>query len=217
MIRESVAEKILKEKIIAIIRGMDYTSCPRIARSLCEGGIHLMEVTFNLSDPQSFERTAQAIRATCSALGGESLVGAGTVVSPALTELAAEAGARYIISPDCNTEVIRRTKELGLISIPGAMTPTEILRAVDAGADFVKIFPAGTLGSAFIKAVSAPISHVGLLAVGGIHQRNMGEFLKAGVAGFGIGGNLVQKEWVAKGEFNKITQAAKGYVAALSV
>ena len=111
--------------------------------------------------------------------------------------------------------MIRKTKELGLISIPGAMTPSEILTAHEAGADFVKLFPASDLGISYLKAIRAPISHVKLLATGGINEGNAKAFLDAGACGLGIGGNLAKKIWIDAGEFDKLTEAAKATVAAI--
>ena len=140
-------------------------------------------------------------------------VGAGTVTTTELVELTAKAGGKFIISPDTNPDVIRRTRELDMVSMPGALTPTEIMTAHRAGADYVKLFPAGDLGPNYVKAVRAPISHVKMTAVGGINEKNMADFLKAGVCGFGIGGNLANKAWIEAGEFDKITETARAMVA----
>ncbi|MCI8690582.1 MAG: bifunctional 4-hydroxy-2-oxoglutarate aldolase/2-dehydro-3-deoxy-phosphogluconate aldolase [Oscillibacter sp.] len=207
--RETVIAGIEREKVIAIVRGAGAEACRKVADALYQGGIRLMEVTFDQKDPDSFPATAGAIAEIAKAYDGRMLVGAGTVTTPELVDLTARAGGRYIISPDVNEAVIRRTRELGLVSLPGAMTPTEILTAHRAGADFVKVFPAGELGTGYLKAVRAPISHVKLLAVGGINERNAAGFLKAGAVGLGVGGNLANKEWIAAGDFDKITAAAR--------
>ena len=207
--RETVIAGIEREKVIAIVRGAGAEACRKVADALYQGGIRLMEVTFDQKDPDSFPATAGAIAEIAKAYEGRMLVGAGTVTTPELVDLTAKAGGRYIISPDVNEAVIRRTRELGLVSLPGAMTPTEILTAHRAGADFVKVFPAGELGTGYLKAVRAPISHVKLLAVGGINERNAAAFLKAGAVGLGVGGNLANKEWIAAGDFDKITAAAR--------
>ena len=129
-------------------------------------------------------------------------------------ELAAKAGAKYIISPDVNVEVIRRTRELGLVSMPGAMTPSEVMTAHNAGADYVKLFPAGELGTSYVKAIRAPISHVKLLAVGGINEKNVADYMAAGMCGAGVGDNLANKKWIEAGEFHKITETARELLAA---
>lgn len=207
--REKIIEQVYGSKIIAIIRGMKKETCVQIARALYEGGIDMIEVTYNQKEPDSFPDTAAAIGAIRAEFSGKVSVGAGTVTTPELVELSERAGAAYIISPDSNPAVIRRTRELGLVSMPGALSPTEILSAYAAGADFVKLFPAGCFGPAYIRAVRSPVSHVPLLAVGGIHARNLREYLDAGCIGAGIGGELVNRQWVAAGEFDKITALAK--------
>ena len=126
-------------------------------------------------------------------------------------ELTKNAGGEFIISPDTYKEVIEKTNELDMVSIPGALTPTEIRNAVRYGADFVKLFPVTNLGSGYVKAVKAPLSDVPMLAVGGIDENNMLEYEKAGVCGFGISSNIIDKKAIDKGEFEKITELARLY------
>ena len=127
-----------------------------------------------------------------------------------------DAGGLFIISPDTNTDVIKRTRELGLVSMPGALTPSEIMTAHRAGADFVKLFPAADMGPGYLKAVRAPLNHIKLMAVGGINEKNAGDFLAAGAAGVGVGGNLANRAWIEAGEFGKITAAASALVSAVA-
>ncbi len=204
-----------REKIIAIIRGIETDKCLKVADALFEGGIRLVEVTFNQKEPDTFKDTAAAIKAIGEKYKGKMLVGAGTVVSPQLVETAAAAGAKYIISPDVNLEVIKKTNELNLVSIPGALTPTDIMTAYNGGADFVKLFPIGELGLSYIKAICAPISHVKLLAVGGVDEKNAADYIKCGMYGVGVGGNLANKEWINAGEYYKITETAIKLVEAV--
>lgn len=209
--REKVIDEILNGKLIAIVRGMDENQIVQIAMAIKAGGISMLEVTFNQSDPGSFESTARSIKAVREAFGEDGFAGAGTVITPEQLELAAGAGAQYIISPDANPVIIKKTRELGLVSIPGAMTPTECVAAHNAGADFVKLFPLGNLGAGYLKAIRAPLSHIRFLGVGGISDKNAGEFLKAGAVGFGVGGNLVNKEWIDAGRYDLITELASKY------
>ena len=213
--RDQVIQAIETEKVIAIVRGVSPDQCMRVADALYAGGIRLMEVTFDQKNPASFRTTADAIAAIGKAYEGRMLVGAGTVTTTELVELTAEAGGKYVISPDVNVDVIRRTRELGMVSLPGAMTPTEVMTAHRAGADFVKLFPAGNLGTAYVKAVRAPISHVKLLAVGGINEDNVADFLRAGMVGAGVGGNLANKKWIEAGDFGKITETARKLLEAV--
>lgn len=211
--REEVLAFVEKEKIIAIVRGVDPEACVKVADALYAGGIRLIEVTFNQKDPDSFDDTAEAIATISEKYDGKMLVGAGTVTTPELVDFAVNAGAKYIISPDTNPEVIRRTLELGAVSMPGAFTPSEILLAHRLGADFVKLFPVGNLGASYVKALCAPISHVKMLGVGGVNENNAADFLKAGAVGLGVGGNLANKKWIEAGEFDKITEVAKTLIA----
>ena len=210
--KAELMQKIESEKIIAIVRGVGPEQCMKVADALYAGGIRLMEVTYDQKNPDSFQATADAIAAIAKAYEGRMEVGAGTVTTPELVEMTAKAGGKFIISPDVNVDVIKRSVELGLVSMPGAMTPTEVMTAHWAGADYVKLFPIGDLGVSYLKAVRAPISHVKLMAVGGVNEGNIADFLAAGVYGVGVGGNLANKKWIDAGEFDKITEAAQNMV-----
>jgi len=207
--REDIIQKVLDTKIVAIVRGVYDQDCINLAKALCAGGIELLEVTFDQSMPEALVRTSETIRRLVEELGDKMAFGAGTVTSLEMLELAKNAGAQFIVSPDTNEEVIKATVAAGLVSMPGAMTPTEIVTAHRYGADFVKVFPTSNLGAAYIKAIRGPINHIRLLAVGGVNEKNIGEFMKAGVNGAGVGGNLVNKQWIANGEFDKITALAE--------
>ena len=205
--RNHTNEKIRQHKVIAILRGLNTQQAVSAAQALYDGGIALVEVTFDQSHPESFFSTAEAIFAIREAMGNRMLVGAGTVTTPKLVDMAYQAGATYIISPDTDWNVIARTKELGMVSIPGAFTATEVKQAYCAGADFVKLFPAST--AEYLKALCAPLSHIPFLAVGGVNAQNAAEFLKAGAVGVGLGSCLVNKKWVQNGEYEKITEEAR--------
>ena len=209
--REQIIQKVLDKKIVAIVRGVYGEDCVNLARALCEGGIELLEVTFDQSKPESLNRTSDTIRQLVQALGDKMIFGAGTVTTLEMLELAKNAGAQFVVSPDTNEEVIKATVAAGMVSMPGALTPTEIVTAHRYGADFVKLFPAGTQGTAYFKAVTAPLNHIRLLAVGGVNEKNIADFMAAGAVGAGVGGNLVNKTWIANGEFDKITALAKEF------
>jgi 2-dehydro-3-deoxyphosphogluconate aldolase/(4S)-4-hydroxy-2-oxoglutarate aldolase len=211
--REAIIQKVLDKKIIAIVRGVYGEDALNLAKALYAGGIELLEVTFDQSKPESHNRTSDTVRLLCQELGDKMYFGAGTVTTIEMLNLAKEAGASFIVSPDFNPEVIKATVEAGMVSMPGAMTPTEILTAYRAGADFVKVFPTAGLGSSYIKAVRGPLNHIRLLAVGGVNEKNIAEFLAAGCVGAGVGGNLVNKTWIANGEWDKITALAKEFIA----
>lgn len=210
--KNKVINAIEENKIIAILRGIPLDKIIQTAEALYNGGIRLMEITYSANGSIPHEETSESIRKLSEHFGDRLWVGAGTVITPQLVEMAAAAGAKYIISPDTNISVIKRTNELGLVSMPGALTPSEILTAHYAGADFVKLFPVGNLGTGYIKAVCAPISNVKLLGVGGVNEDNVADFIRAGVVGVGVGGNLANKSWVAAGEFDKLTDTARKIV-----
>lgn len=203
-----------ERKVVAIVRGIPRSSVVDLARALLAGGVSCIEVTYDQSSP-SPDETLGSIADLAQTLAGEMLVGAGTVMSPEQVREAAKAGAQYIISPNADAEVIGETKRLGLVSMPGALTPTEIAAAAKAGADMVKVFPVSQLGPDYIKAVRGPLSHIPLVAVGGVNAANLASFLKAGAVGAGVGGNLVSKSLVAAGKFGEITAAAREYAEAL--
>lgn len=207
--RDTIIKEVLNHKIIAIVRGMDKEQTIKIAKALYEGGIRFIEVTFNQKKPDEFYKTADAIRAIREEMGDKMYVGAGTVTSVELVNMAAEAGALYMISPDMDEAVIKRTRELGLVSMPGAYTATEAKKAYNAGADFVKLFPCIGDAPAYVKALCAPLSHIPFLAVGGVDSNNASHFIKAGAVGVGVGSSLVNKKWVDAGEYDKITAEAK--------
>ena len=210
--REQVIQSVLEHKVISIVRGMAPEKILPVAQALYDGGIRLIEVTFNQKEPENFYKTADAIRAITETMGDKMLVGAGTVTSVELVEMAAAAGAKYIISPDCDLDVIRRTRELGLVSMPGAYTATEAKQAHVAGADFVKLFPCIEGAPAYVKALSAPFNHIKFLAVGGVNADNAATFLRSGAVGVGVGSCLVNKKWAAEGRYDLITAEAKKFV-----
>lgn len=212
MTREEVLATIRSKKIIAIVRGFDKEQCVKLAEALYAGGINLIEVTFDQSRPEAQEETTEAIRAINERFARKVLPGAGTVMTVEQVNLAKEAGALYIISPDTNIEVIRRTREVGLVSLPGAMTATEAACAHRAGGDIIKLFPGSNLGASYLEALKAPLKHIDFMAVGGITPENIQEFMKAGAVGVGVGGLLTKKELVEAGEYKKITELARQYV-----
>ena len=207
---------VKERKIIAIVRGLKPDYLLRLGHALEEGGIGLMEVTYDQSAPETWANTARAVEAVEKEFGERLLVGAGTVLTPEQVRMTYEAGGHYLVTPATQPEIIRMGKALGLGLFPGALTPTEILEAYNAGADAVKVFPASVLGAAYIKAVRAPLSHIPLMAVGGVNEKNAADFLRAGCVGLGVGGNLVSKEWIQAGQWDRITTLAKEFMKAVN-
>ena len=210
--REDIIKAVYEHKVIAIIRGMEPEICVKLAEAFYAGGIRMIEVTFNQAKPDEFYKTADAIRAIREKLGDRVYVGAGTVLTMEQLMLCYNAGGQYMISPNVNTELIRKCVELGMVAMPGAFTATEAVTAYEAGASFVKIFPIGDLGPSYLKALRAPLSHIPMLAVGGVNPDNIASFIRAGAVGAGVGGNLTNKEWIAAGEWDRITETARKLV-----
>ena len=209
-------EYVKKRKIVAIVRGLSPEYLIRLGHAFEESGIGLMEVTYNQSAPETWKDTAKGIEAVEKEFGDRLLVGAGTVITLEQVSMTYNAGGHYLVTPTTQTEIIRAGKALGLGLYPGAFTPSEILAAYEAGADAVKVFPASCLGPGYIKAIRAPLSHIPLMAVGGVNEKNAADFLKAGCVGLGVGGNLVNKEWIRNGEWEKITALAKEFKKAVA-
>lgn len=206
--REDTIQLIQQRKIISIVRSLPLESLVPFAKAVQRGGIHLIEVTFMQDEPNSWERTCESIRL----LNDMGLcAGAGTVLTEQQLRLAHDAGAQYIISPNTDENLIRRTRERDLVSIPGALTPTEIVNAYQYDADFVKLFPADTLGPSYIKTIRAPLRHIPLVAVGGINSSNMQAYIDADCAAVGVGGNLANLSLIRSNSFDQIERLARAY------
>ena len=202
---------IVKHKVIAIVRDVDKSKVADLAQALYIGGIRLIEATFNQSSLTRIEATTNSIKVIYKKMGDKMCVGAGTVMTKEQVRAAVDAGAKYIISPNTDIEVIEETKKLGAISIPGAFTPSETVNAYKMGADYVKLFPAGLLGIPYIKALRAPISYIPLMAVGGINADNLQEFLATGISGVGVGSSLVNVKLINEGRWEDIAELAKKF------
>jgi 2-dehydro-3-deoxyphosphogalactonate aldolase len=171
--------------MVAILRGLEPERAVAVGEVLVEAGFDIIEVPLNSPEP------LVSIAALVEALGSRALIGAGTVLAETEVDALAAIGAKLVVSPNCNPAVIRRTAALGMVSLPGVLTPTEMFAALEAGASGLKLFPAEIAGPAVIKAVRAVLPPaVPMLAVGGITAANMGDYLAAGATGFGIGGAL---------------------------
>lgn len=209
---KKVIQMIECYKIVAIVRGMEPELCTALSEALYAGGIRLMEITFDQKENIPFEKTADAILRLRKRWKSQMQIGAGTVLSMRQLYMAKEAGAGYIVTPNTNPAIIREAKKLDMAVLAGAMTPSEIEAAYEAGADFVKVFPVTAVGMEYVKAVRAPLGHIPMLAVGGVNEKNISEFLKAGMIGVGVGGNLVDPKLVRSGKFDQITALARQYV-----
>jgi len=211
--RNVIIDIVKKEKLIVIVRGVEKDKLIPLAEAMYEGGIRLLEITYSADGKIPDEETAENIRTLSRHFEGRMFIGAGTVLTEKQVDLTKNAGGKFIISPDTNGNVIRKTRELDMVSMPGALTPSEVQAAHTYGADFVKLFPVCSLGAEYVKAIKAPLSHIDLLAVGGVHEGNMAEYLAAGVSGFGIGSNIIDKKALANNDYEAITELAKKFVS----
>ena len=214
--KENTIKAIEQYKVITILRGIEPEKLIPLAQALYDGGIRLLELTYNAEGQIPDEVTAERIRLLAEHFAGRMFIGAGTVLTPKQAAMTKEAGGLFAISPDTNEEVIGACNQLGLVSIPGALTPTEIAAAKRYGADFVKVFPASTMGPDYFKAVKAPLSHIRLLAVGGVDDKDMADYLKAGACGIGVSSSITNKELIEKNDWAGITAIAKKYTEVAS-
>ncbi len=205
----STLSQILENKLIAIIRGAQPCDVVKIADALYAGGIRILEITMNSEEPLS------VIRTLAGALGDKMIIGAGTVVDAECAKQAVAAGAKFILSPIANVDIIRAAKSLGVVSIPGALTATEIYNAYKSGGDIIKVFPA--ISPTYIKDIAGPLPQIKLLPTGGINIENIKEYKKVGAAGFGIGSALVDtKKEINENYLLQLTNKARKFVEAIS-
>ena len=208
---EKILEGINKHKIVVIMRKVAGDKILPVTQALYDGGIRMIEVTYDQSSDNHLSETGNAIKAIADEFKGRMHVGAGTVITTAQASSAQEHGAEFIVSPNTDEEVIAHTRKLDMVSIPGAFTPSEVVKAHKYGAHYVKLFPGGDLGPGYLKSITAPISHIPILVVGGVNADNMGDFFKAGAAGFGIGSNIVSQKLIDAGDYSKLTELALSY------
>ncbi|QJF24564.1 bifunctional 4-hydroxy-2-oxoglutarate aldolase/2-dehydro-3-deoxy-phosphogluconate aldolase [Mammaliicoccus vitulinus] len=188
---------IIKEtKLIAILRNANPDDVLPIVRTLYKAGVRAIEVTMN--SPKALE----SIDLIANEMKGKVVVGAGTVLDAESARLAILSGATFILSPTVNKETIRMTKKYGVVSIPGALTPTEILEAYEYGGDIIKVFPTTTMGPSYIKDLQGPLPHIPLLPTGGVDLNNVADFIKAGAVGVGLGSALVNTKVETSDEYH---------------
>lgn len=213
--KEQIINMISEKKVIAIVRGIYGEDCLGLARALHAGGVDLMECTFDQEDKAEQMKTVDTIKLLVKELGGEMCFGAGTVTTVEMVKMAKEADAQFIVSPNTDEAVIKATIEADMVSIPGALTPTEIKYAKNCGADFIKVFPACDMGIRYFKNIHAPLQGCRMLAVGGVNEKDAKDYLAAGCCGVGVAGCLFKKDWVMAGEWEKITECSKALIATL--
>ncbi len=202
---------VVKEGLICIFRGVPQDKIIPTAKAVFDGGVRVIEVAFNPAKPETAMQTAAAISSIKSALP-EITVGAGTVVSTKLVDIAHKAGAQFIFSPNFNPEVVRLTKKLGLVSIPGAYTPSECAAAYDAGADIIKLFPTTVADCGYINNIMRPLNYIPFICVGGTNENTIEEFFKVGALGVGTGISILKPELIEAENYTEITRLAKLHI-----
>lgn len=206
----SALSRILESKIVAIIRGANPNDVLKIADALRQGGVKTLEITMN--SPKALS----VIEEVADKIGNQVLVGAGTVLDAQTAISAISAGAKFIISPTLDKKTIRTTRKYGVVSIPGAYTPTEVLDAYSYGGDIIKVFPASNAG--YIKDIRGPLPQIPLMPTGGVNLDNIQQFHKAGAVAFGIASALVDtKQEITDDHLQKLTDKAKRFVLAVSI
>ncbi|MDB5324084.1 MAG: 2-dehydro-3-deoxyphosphogluconate aldolase [Phycisphaerales bacterium] len=208
--KDQLFAEMLAAGIVAVIRAQSKDQLAPIAQALLDGGVPSIEVT--MSTPKALA----GIEALADALGDKAIIGVGTVLDAHTARDAIAAGAQFVVSPILDEAIIATTKRYGKISIPGAFTPTEILRAWTAGADVVKVFPSTSLGPQYFKDILAPLPPIRLTPTGGVDLKNAGDWIKAGAACLGVGSSLVTKDAMTKSDWPAITANAKSFVAAVA-
>ncbi|WP_134683607.1 bifunctional 4-hydroxy-2-oxoglutarate aldolase/2-dehydro-3-deoxy-phosphogluconate aldolase [Brevibacillus migulae] len=201
-----VIHAIKETGVIAIVRGTKPQEAIKIAEALYEGGIRVIEVTCNTPGYLT------SIETLATAMGDRMCIGAGTVINPVMAQLVIDAGAIFALAPDLNPDVVQLVHEKKKLMIPGVATPSEMLQAHRLGVDLVKLFPAGALGSRYLREVFGPLNHLDIIPVGGINLDNIQEFAQAGAFAVGVGGELVLKEAIAARNFSALTERARMFI-----
>jgi len=206
-----ILSRLIAGKVVAVVRLDSGDQLIKVAEALKAGGVTAIE--FTIPTPGALDMIKQA----SAYFGDEVIMGAGTVLDAETARAAILSGAQFIVTPALNVKTIQLCRRYGKPIIPGALTPTEILTAWEAGADMVKVFPADSMGPAYLKAVLAPLPQVRLAPTGGISADNAAEYLKAGATALGVGGKLVDKQAVARGDFAALTAEAKRLMQAVGL
>ena len=205
--QNETAQRLAAAGLIPVLRARSVNEALALVDAMVAGGVTVVEVTMTVPGAMS------VLRQLKSKYGSQLLLGSGTVMSVEQCVETIEAGSEFVVSPSLQLDVIRKTKELGKLSIPGALTPTEVIAARNAGADFVKIFPCSAVGGAsYLKALKAPFPDLRLIPTGGVTLQSAAEFLEAGASALGVGSDLVNAKAIADGKLEIVTSAARAYL-----
>lgn len=206
MAKQNDLTRVLESGIVAIIRAPDGSQLVEVAEALVAGGVDCLEVTFTV--PQAH----RVLEQVASKLGNRVLLGAGTVLDTETCRIALLSGAEFIVSPAVNLGVIEMCRRYDKLIMPGALTPTEVVTAWQAGADIVKVFPSDITGPNYLKALHGPLPQIRLMPTGGVNLDTAATFLKAGACALGVGGSLVEAKAIANRDLARIESLAKQFV-----
>jgi 2-dehydro-3-deoxyphosphogluconate aldolase/(4S)-4-hydroxy-2-oxoglutarate aldolase len=208
---ETTAEMIERVGLVPVLRAKSVAQAHAVVDAMIAGGVTVVEVTMTCPDAVGI------LKGLKRAYGAKLLLGSGTVTTAKEAEDTIEAGAEFVVSPSLHPDVIAATKAAHKLSIPGALTPTEVITAYREGADYVKIFPCSAMGGAsYLKALLAPFPHLKLIPTGGVTIKTAEEFLRAGARALGVGSDLVNLTAIDEGKPEIITEAAKAYLQVLA-
>jgi 2-dehydro-3-deoxyphosphogluconate aldolase / (4S)-4-hydroxy-2-oxoglutarate aldolase len=207
MTREQVRRRIIEVGIVPVVRAESKEQAIAAARAVCAGGIPIVEVTMTVPD------AIEAIRMLSETMPGDVLIGAGTVFDTDTARKCFEAGAQFLVSPIFDAETIALAQGMGKLTMAGALTPNEVVAAWKSGTDFVKIFPCGNLGGAgYIKALKAALPQVPMIPTGGVNLDTAAQFLAAGAAALGVGGELISAAALQAGDTGVIEELARKFL-----
>jgi len=210
MEKRDIFNRMIEEGVIPVVRVSSAQEAIEVSDAIKAGGISLIEITM------SVQGAIDVIKELTRKYKDEIIMGAGTILDPETGRAALLAGAQFIVSPTLNLDLIQLAHRYSAVVIPGAMTPTEILTAWNAGADMVKVFPAAQLGGPeYLKAIRGPLPQILLVPTGGVNLQNAGAFIKAGATALGVGGELVDKKAVKEKKFNVITENTRAFLKAI--
>lgn len=204
-----MSELITDAGLILILRNFPENKLCQLIPRMVRAGVKAVEVAFNPSLDDTAETTCGMMKKIIELSEGKMIVGAGTVLYPQWVKAAKDAGCQFIFSPNTDTEIIKLTKELGMISIPGAYTPSEVMTAHNAGADLIKLFPITVNEIGYFKNIKGPLSHIKYVLTGGVNPDTIVPFLEAGAVGLGTGISVLKPELVATDDFDEIERLAR--------
>lgn len=212
MTAQEVKEYFLKEKLVAICRTLPTEKLGKVAKALVKGGVKILEITIDQMAEDPATVIKEAMQTVRDAVGDQLLLGCGTVLDCDQLQMAIDAGAAFYLSPNFDENVVKMAKENGLCAIPGALTPTEIVKAWKAGADIVKLFPADDMGYHYIWNLKGPLPHIPLLASGGVNPETIPHYLEHGMIAVGTGVSIINRDLLAADDYEGIANLARKHV-----